>query len=81
MRRVVMIALTIACFVSPVRSQQGPAYPSAGAGRGDAFPTPVSPTKGNPTNWVRPKQEYTDPNGPNSKRYYGRHHYHRHHYR
>jgi hypothetical protein len=85
MRCIVMIALTIVCFVSPLRAQQGSAYPLPGAGRGDAFPKHVSPTDANPTNWVGQKNEYTDPNGPNSRRYYGHHryryYYHHHHYR
>jgi hypothetical protein len=80
MRRVLMIAIAITCFAFSVRAQQGPSYLSPEAGRGHAFPKHVSPTSTNPTNWVRQKHEYTDPNGPNSKRYYRFHHYHRHHH-
>lgn len=85
MRCVLIIAVTMACFASPVSAQQGPAYTSPGASRGHAFPKHVSPTQTNPTNWVARKPEYTDPYGPNSKRYYRSHHYyyrhHHHHYR
>jgi hypothetical protein len=78
MRRIVPIIIAIACILSPVRAQQGPAYPSPGADRGSAFPKHVSPTGSNPTNWVGKQHEYTDPNGPNSRRY--RHHYYHHRY-
>lgn len=79
MRRVLILAVTIASIAFPVRAQQGPAYPTPGASRGHAFPKHVSPTGTNQTNWARKEREYTDPNGPNSKRYY-RYHYSRHHH-
>jgi hypothetical protein len=41
-----------ACILSPVKAQQGPAYPSPGSARGRAFPKHVPPTGSNPTNWV-----------------------------
>jgi len=81
MRRVLMTGVAIACLAFPVHAQQGPAYPSPGTGRGEAFPEHVSPTTSNPTNWVKQQREYTDPNGPNSRRYYrSYHYYHRHHH-
>jgi hypothetical protein len=84
MRRALMIVVTVVCFVSPVRAQQGPAYPTPGSTRGETFPKHVSPTGSNPTNWVRRQHEYTDPNGPNSRRNRGyggyRHHNRYHHY-
>jgi hypothetical protein len=70
MRRVLLIVAALVCFANTVSAQQGPAYPSTGAGRGKAFPKQVSPTHPNPTNWVVQKHEYTDPYGPNSRRYY-----------
>ena len=80
MRRVLVTAAAMVCILSPLRARQGPSYPSPGSNRGAAFPQHVSPTGANPTNWVARQPEYTDPNGPNSKRYYGygRHHYHHH---
>src|SRR5580704_13626003 len=72
-----------ACILSPVQAQQGPAYPSPGSARGGAFPKHVLPTGSNPTNWVRRQHEYTDPNGPNSRKHYGygkHHHYYHHQY-
>jgi hypothetical protein len=82
MQRIVIITTVIACILSPVQAQQGPAYPSPGSDRGDTFPKHVSPTGSNPTNWVKQKREYTDPYGPNSKRnrWYGGHYYHHHHH-
>jgi hypothetical protein len=74
MRSVVIIVATIAVTVSPVRAQQGPAFPVPGSNRGPNFPASVSPTESNPTNWIARQHEYTDPSGPNSQwnRWYAR---------
>jgi hypothetical protein len=77
MRCVLIIVTAIASMVLPVRAQQpaapppssqqgpspqqGPAFPSSGSDRGPAFPKSVSPTGSNPTNWVAPQREYTEP--------------------
>jgi hypothetical protein len=64
------MAASIACIAFPVCAQRGPAYPEPGADRGPAYPKNVSPTDTNPANWIVQTPEYTDPYGPNSKRYY-----------
>jgi hypothetical protein len=71
MRRLLIIVAASAGIVSPVRAQQpttpppsplqGPAFPSSGSDRGPAFPKSVSPTGSNPTNWVAPQPQYTEP--------------------
>jgi len=71
MRCVLMIVAGIIGFILPLRAQQsdtpppsslqGPAFPSPGSNRGPAFPKSVSPTGSNPTNWVAPEHEYTEP--------------------
>jgi hypothetical protein len=71
MGRVVMIVVAIAGFVLPAQAQQqdtppssslrGPAFPSPDSNRGPAFPKSVSPAGSNPTNWVAPQPEYTEP--------------------
>jgi hypothetical protein len=81
MRDALIIAVVIACLVGPVRAQQGSAYPSPGSSRGEAFPKHVSPTGTPATNWVGQEHEYTDPNGPNSRRLYRSQHYHHRHRR
>jgi hypothetical protein len=74
MRRALFIAAAIVGIALPVHAEQGPNYPSPGSDRGPAFPKSVSPTDSDPTNWVAPKTEYTDPSGPNARwnRWYGR---------
>jgi hypothetical protein len=85
MQRALILAATIVCLACPAGAQLGSAYPQSGSDRGPAFPKPgadqgpaypkgVSPTDSNPANWIAPAPEYTDPNGPNSKRY-GRYYY------
>src|ERR1700728_3592255 len=69
MRQALIIAALIVASAGPALAQQGSEYPSPGSGRGSAFPKHVSPTGSNPTNWHRRKHQYTDPYGPNSKRY------------
>jgi hypothetical protein len=78
MRSILIIAAMLTGLSSGLHAQgnkdsdsgQGSGLPSSD--RGPAFPKGVSPTASNPTNWVAPKPAYTDPYGPNNKRYYRR---------
>jgi hypothetical protein len=78
MRCVLIIVVAVTGILSPVRAQQpatpsappssqGPDFPSSGSGRGPNFPASVSPTATNPTNWVAPQNQYTEPSGPNTR--------------
>ncbi len=69
MRRLLLIAAVIVGIALPVQAEQGPAYPTPGSSRGPAFPKSVAPTGRNPTSWVAPENQYTDPAGPNNARW------------
>ena len=69
MRQALIIAALMVAIAGPALGQQGSEYPTPGSSRGAAFPKHVSPTGSNPTNWHKRKHQYTDPYGPNSKRY------------
>ena len=58
----IMLVLTL-----PAMAQHGSAYPKSG--RGEAFPKNV-PNSFNALNWIAQRHQYTDPYGPNSRRYY-----------
>jgi hypothetical protein len=77
MRGALIIATIVIGFASAARAEQagavppdspqGSNYPSPGSSRGPAFPKSVSPTGTNPTNWVTPPPQYTDPNAPDPR--------------
>ena len=67
MRHALIVVTLIAGFASPLRAQQGADFPAPGSDRGANFPKSVSPTATNPTNWVAPQVQYTDPNAGNPR--------------
>jgi hypothetical protein len=74
MRGILIIAVTLFGLSSGLHAQdntgsgQGRGLPSSE--RGPAFPKDVSPTDSNQTNWVARQHEYTDPFGPNNRRWH-----------
>ncbi len=73
MRAALIVVTAVIGIVVPAQAQQqGPNYPAPGSNRGPAFPTYVSPTEKNSTNWKTSPKEYT-PQGVEGRlyRWYG----------
>jgi hypothetical protein len=68
MRAVLIVVTAVIGTVIPAQAQQGTNYPAPGSNRGPAFPTYVSPTEKNSTNWKTSPKEYT-PQGVEGRLY------------
>jgi hypothetical protein len=71
MRSILIIAVTLLGLSSGLHAEDnaGSGYGLPTSERGPAFPAGVSPTEPNPANWIARRQYYTDPFGPNNRRW------------